>query len=150
MGRSLEIYAHFDLDTIGEFDVLRFGVERFGADPAFPDDSHELSEAGLGVLMYRIQQANRMHFSAPAEEEARRLRSKPSHQLYERAHFGIATAVGGKPDRYLAHLIFENVLVESVEIARPIPYVPAIAVVAIMADRTLIGYARRIGAPHEM
>ena len=63
MGRSVSLNSTIDIDSIGPFDILRFGVEQFGKDPAFPDDSHGLSDAGVGILMLRIQQARRMVFS---------------------------------------------------------------------------------------
>jgi hypothetical protein len=148
--QSVEIKAHIEIDGIGRFEILRFGVDRFGADPAFPDDSHDLSEAGLGVLAYRIQQAKRMVFSAQVTESALRLRSTPPSRLLERAFFGLITMDDGKPGHFLASIVFENVLIESHYIARPVPYIPAVAVVAILADTALISYSKNIGVPHAM
>jgi hypothetical protein len=150
MGRSVDLNSILDIDDIGRFDVLRFAVDRFGADPAFPDESHGLSEAGVGILMYRIQHARRMVFSAQAGEGAHRLRSAPPSRLFTRAFFCVAGSADGKPSHFLASLAFRNVLIESENIARPIPSIPAIAVVAIMADEVLISYSKDIGAPHDM
>jgi hypothetical protein len=151
MGRSVDLTSLLDIDDLGRFEVLRFSDDRFGADPAFPDESHGLSEAGVGILMYRIQKAKRMVFSAPTGESALRLRSKPESQLFARAFFSVATSVDGKPDHFLASLVYQNVLIEWSRIGIPVQgVIPAISVMAIMADNVLISYSKKIGVPHEM
>ena len=149
MGKSVSVNADIDIDSIGPFEVLRFGVERFGKDPAFPDDSHSLSEAGVGILMLKIQQARRMVFSAQAGESWLRMRTAPDDRLIPRAFFCVASAIDGKSDHFLASVAFENVLIDSYKLF-PIPNQPAIVIVSIMADKALISYTNEYGAPHDM
>jgi hypothetical protein len=150
MGQTLGIKALLDIDEIGQFDVLRFGVEDFGKDPMFPDDSHGLSEAGVGILVYRIQQAKRMVFSAQAGDPALRMRFAPDYKQYPRAFFSVATTVDGKPDHFQASLVFQNVLIESQKIVQPVKYIPILEIASIIADHVMINYSQTIGAPHDM
>ena len=149
MGQSVSLNSMIDIDSIGPFDILRFGVEQFGKDPAFPDDSHGLSDAGVGILMLRIQQARRMVFSAQAGESWLRMRTAPDSQLITQAFFSVASAIDGKSDHFLASVAFQNVLIESYKVV-PIPNMPAIVIVTIMADKALISYTKTPGVLHDM
>jgi hypothetical protein len=150
MGKFVEIAAKLEIDELGDFEVLRFGVERFGADPRFPDDSHGLSEAGVGILMYRIQQAKRMVFSAPARDSTTRMGFAPDSRLFPRALFFVTIADHGEPQHFLASLAFQNVVIEWKRLTSPVVYVGSFVIAAIMADHAYINYDEIMGGPHDM
>jgi hypothetical protein len=145
MGNIVEIAARLDIDDLGKFEVLRFSVEEFGNDPIFPDDSHGLTEAGVGILMYRIQQAKRMMFAAPAGDSTTRMGFARPSQLFPKAYFAVTIADPGKPQHFVASLAFQNVLIEAKALTRPVGvpgpfYIGPFVIASIMADHAYINH----------